>query len=82
MPKAVEAFTWDSIQVLMQAFNKVGANADGEKICEAIREKPYQGVFATYNFAAPDTNGVTITSFVFGKLVGGKYTRLPFRATE
>ena len=82
MPKAVEAFTWDSAQILMQAVNTVGVDADSEKICQAIREKPYQGVFATYNFAAPDTNGVTITSFVFGKLVNGKYTRLPFRASE
>jgi branched-chain amino acid transport system substrate-binding protein len=82
LPKFIEAFTWDALNILTNALNKVGPDAGGEKVCAAVREKPYAGVFATYDFAAPDMNGVTLSSFVFAKLVNGKYTRLPFRVKE
>ena len=82
LPKFIEAFTWDALNILTDALNKVGPDAGGEKVCAAVREKPYAGVFATYDFAAPDMNGVTLPSFVFAKLVNGKYTRLPFRVKE
>jgi branched-chain amino acid transport system substrate-binding protein len=82
LPKFIEAFTWDALVLLTDALAKVGPDAGGEKICAAVREKPYAGVFATYDFSAPDLNGVTMSSFVFAKLVHGKYTRLPFRVKE
>jgi branched-chain amino acid transport system substrate-binding protein len=81
LPKNVDAFVWDSLHVLTQVLAKAGPGADGEKICETIRQTPYAGVFANYNFAADDMNGVQLSSFVYSKLVGGQYTRLPFRAT-
>ena len=82
LPKNVDAFVWDSVHVLTQALAKAGPGADGEKICEAIRQTPYAGVFANYNFAADDMNGIQLSSFVYSKLVGGQYTRLPFRAAQ
>lgn len=81
LPKNVDAFVWDSLHVLTQALAKAGLGADGEKLCEAIRQTPYAGVFASYNFAADDMNGIQLSSFVYSRLVDGKYTRLPFRAT-
>jgi branched-chain amino acid transport system substrate-binding protein len=79
LPKNVEAMAFDGLHVLAQALGKVGPEAGGPKICEALRG-PYAGVFAQYNFAADDMNGVGPASFVYSKLVNGKYTRLPFRA--
>jgi len=35
-------------------------------------------VTATYNFAAPDMTGIELSSYVYSKLVNGKFTRLPF----
>ena len=80
LPKNVDAFVWDSLHVLRQALAKAGPGAEGEKICEAIRQTPYAGVFANYNFAADDMNGIQLSGFVYSKLVNGSYTRLPFRA--
>jgi branched-chain amino acid transport system substrate-binding protein len=79
LPKNVEAMAFDGLHVLAQALGKVGSEAGGPKICEALRG-PYAGVFAQYNFAADDMNGIGPASFVYSKLVAGKYTRLPFRA--
>lgn len=79
LPKNVEAMAFDGLHVLAQALGKVGPEAGGPKICEALRG-PYAGVFAQYNFAADDMNGIGPASFVYSKLVNGKYTRLPFRA--
>jgi branched-chain amino acid transport system substrate-binding protein len=79
LPKNVEAMAFDGLHVLALALGKVGPEAGGPKICEALRG-PYAGVFAQYNFAADDMNGIGPASFVYSKLVNGKYTRLPFRA--
>jgi len=79
LPKNVEAMAFDGLHALAQALGKVGPDAGGPKICEALRV-PYPGVFAQYNFAADDMNGIQPVSFVYSKLVNGKYTRLPFRA--
>ena len=43
---------------------------------------PYTGVLANYNFSADDMTGIPISSFIFSKLVGGKYTRTPFRVAQ
>ncbi len=43
---------------------------------------PYTGVLANYDFSADDMTGIPISSFIFSKLVGGKYTRTPFRVTQ
>ena len=79
LPKNVEAMAFDGLHVLAQALTKVGPDAGGPKICEALRV-PYAGVFAQFNFAADDMNGIQPASFVYTKLVNGKYTSLPFRA--
>jgi branched-chain amino acid transport system substrate-binding protein len=76
--KTFEAAAWDAVHIAMRAVEKVGPDAGGEKLCEAIRG-PYSGVMANYDFSAPDMTGVGLESFVFSKLVDGKYTRTPFR---
>ena len=79
LPKNVEAMSFDGLHALAQALGKVGPDGGGPKICEALRG-PYPGVFAQFNFAADDMNGIQPASFVYTKLVNGKYTTLPFRA--
>jgi branched-chain amino acid transport system substrate-binding protein len=79
LPKNYEAAGWDAVHILARALEKVGPEAGGEAIAKAIRE-PYKGVTATYNFAAPDMTGIELSSYVYSKLVNGKFTRLPFTA--
>ncbi len=79
LPKNYEAAGWDAVHILAQALDKVGPDAGGEAIAKAIRE-PYKGVTATYNFAASDMTGIELSSYVYSKLVNGKFTRLPFTA--
>ena len=43
---------------------------------------PYSGVLANYNFSADDMTGIPLSSYVFSKLVNGKYTRTPFRIAQ
>ena len=80
-PKNYEAAAWDAAHIIAAALNKAGADATGEKLCEAMKA-PYTGVLASYNFSADDMTGIPISSFVFPKLVGGKYTRTPFRVAQ
>ena len=77
LPKNYESAGWDAVHVLARALEKVGPEAGPEAIAKAIRE-PYKGVFATYNFAAPDMTGIELSSYIYSKLVNGKFTRLPF----
>jgi branched-chain amino acid transport system substrate-binding protein len=79
LPKNYEAAGWDAVHVLARALDKVGPDAAPEAIAMAIRE-PYQGVFAAYDFAAPDMTGIELGSYVYSKLVNGKFTRLAFTA--
>ena len=79
--KNFEAAAWDAVHVAMRALDKVGPDAGGQKLCEAMRE-PYSGVMANYNFAADDMTGIGLSSFVFSKLVNGQYTRTPFRINK
>jgi len=37
-------------------------------------------VLATYNFGAQDMTGIELSSYVYSKLMNGKFTRLPFKA--
>ncbi len=55
--KNFEAAAWDAVHVAMRALDKVGPEAGGEKLCEAMRE-PYSGVMANYNFTADDMTGI------------------------
>ena len=79
LPKNYEAAGWDAVHVLARALEKFGPDAASEDIAKAIRE-PYKGVFAAYDFAAQDMTGIELSSYVYSKLVNGKFTRLPFRA--
>ena len=79
--KNFEAAAWDAVHVAMLALAKVGPDAGGSKLCEAMRE-PYAGVMANYNFTADDMTGIGLSSFVFSKLVNGQFTRTPFRIAK
>jgi len=79
LPKNYEAAGWDAVHVLARALDKAGPDAPPEAIAAAIRG-PYKGAFATYNFAAPDMTGIELSSYVYSKLVKGKFTRLSFTA--
>lgn len=78
-PKNFEAAAWDAVHVMAQAVAKAGADATPQALCDAMRG-PYTGVLANYNFSADDMTGIQLSSYVYSKLVGGKYTRTPFRA--
>jgi len=79
--KNFEAIGWDAVHIMAQAIGKAGAGASPQAICDAMRG-PYSGVLATYDFSADDMTGIKLTSYVYSKLVGGKYTRLPFRVAQ
>jgi branched-chain amino acid transport system substrate-binding protein len=79
LPKNYEAAGWDAVHMIARALEKVGPDAAPEAIANALRE-PYKGVLATYNFAASDMTGIDLSSYVYSKLVSGKFTRLPFKA--
>lgn len=80
LPKNYEAAGWDAVHVLARALEKAGPDAPLAAIAQAVREQPHAGVLASYNFAAPDMTGIELSSYVYSKLVDGKFTRLPFRA--
>lgn len=80
-PKNYEAAAWDATQIIAAAIKKAGPDAGGEKLCEAMKV-PYSGVLASYDFTADDMTGIPVGSFIYSKLVGGKYTRTPFRVTQ
>ena len=75
-----ESAAFDALNMVVRAITKAGANASREAIALAMRE-PYDGVLARYNFGAPDMTGIELSSFVFSKLVQGKFSRLPFTAS-
>lgn len=78
VPKNFEAAGYDAVKAMSAAIAKAGPNAGGEKLCEAMRG-PYAGVLANYDFSADDMTGIALKSYIFSRLVAGKYTRLPFR---
>ena len=77
LPKNFEAGGWDAVHVLARAIEKVGPDASREAIATAMRG-PYEGALAAYDFSAPDMTGTELSSYVYSKLVKGKFTRLPF----
>ena len=80
-PKNYEAAAWDAAHIIAAAIRKAGPDAGGEKICAAMKT-PYSGVLASYDFSADDMTGIPVGSYIYSKLVGGKYTRTPFRVTQ
>lgn len=81
LPKNFEAAAYDAVGIVAAAIAKAGANASRSAIADAMRG-PYEGVLAHYNFAAPDMTGIELSSYVFSRLVKGKFTRLPFSITS
>jgi len=79
LPKNYEAAGFDAVNALARALEKAGPDAAPEAIAKALRE-PYKGVLATYNFGAQDMTGIELSSYVYSKLMNGKFTRLPFKA--
>ncbi len=79
LPKNYEAAGFDAVNALARALEKVGPDAAPDALAKALRE-PYKGVLATYNFGAQDMTGIELSSYVFSKLMNGKFTRLPFKA--
>ncbi|MBM3393702.1 MAG: amino acid ABC transporter substrate-binding protein [Betaproteobacteria bacterium] len=79
LPKNYEAAGWDAVHMLARALEKVGPDANSETLAKALRE-PYKGELAAYNFGASDMTGIELSSYVYSKLVKGKFTRLPFTA--
>lgn len=83
LPKNFEAAAWDGLHVVAAGIEAAGGGgAARDAIAKAIRDKPYAGVMASYNFAAADLTGIELTSYNYSKLVKGKITRLPFRVTK
>ena len=80
LPKNFEAAGYDAVQMVARAIAKAGPAASREAIAVALRE-PYQGAMAAYNFGAADMTGIELSSYVYSRLVKGKFTRLPFKAT-
>lgn len=79
VPKNFDAAGWDAVQVIAKALETAGVNATRQEIAKAIRQ-PHAGVMAKYNFAADDMTGIDLSSYIYSKLVKGKFTRLPFTA--
>ena len=80
-PKNYEAAALDAAIIIAAALKKAGPDATGQKLCDAMKA-PYSGVLANYDFSADDMTGIPVSSFIYSKLVGGKYTRTPFRVTQ
>lgn len=79
LPKNYEAAGWDAVHIIARALEKVGPDAGSEALAAAMRE-PYKGELASYNFGAADMTGIELSSYVYSRLVNGKFTRLPFTA--
>ena len=79
LPKNYEAAGWDAVHVAAKAIETAGPNATRAEIAKAMRGS-YSGTLASYNFAADDMTGIELSSYVYSKLVKGRFTRLPFAA--
>ncbi|HEV2510327.1 ABC transporter substrate-binding protein [Bosea sp. (in: a-proteobacteria)] len=76
-PKNQEAAAWDGVHIVAKAAAKAGPKAGPKELSAAIRE-PYAGVMAAYDFSKDDMTGVQLSSYVFSKLVKGRFERLLF----
>lgn len=79
LPKNFESAGWDAVHITAKAIETAGPNAARQDIAKAIRGQ-YAGVMAKYNFAADDMTGIQLSSYIYSRLVKGKFTRLPFAA--
>jgi branched-chain amino acid transport system substrate-binding protein len=79
LPKNYEAAGWDAVNIAAKAIETAGPNATRADIAKAMRGS-YSGTLANYNFAADDMTGIELSSYVYSKLVKGRFTRLPFTA--
>lgn len=78
-PKNFAAAGWDSVMVLAAALKDAGPNHSGDKLCSAIR-RVHQGAMTRYDFTAPDMGGFILGGYTYSKLVGGRYTRIDYKA--
>lgn len=81
LPKHFSAAGWDAVMVLASALKAAGQDTSGEKLCAASRTA-HQGVMTRYDFAAPDMGGLTLSGYTYSKLVGGRFTRIDYRAAK
>lgn len=80
-PKAIEAWGWDALNVLVRGLASTGPEPAKGKLCEAVRGK-FEGVNADYNFLAPDMTGLKLSDYVFSRVVNGKFTRMDYRIAD
>ncbi len=81
LPKHFSAAGWDALMSLAEVLKTAGGDAAPEKLCEGMR-RPYQGAMTKYDFSAPDMGGMTLAGFTYSKLVGGRFTRLDYKAAK
>jgi branched-chain amino acid transport system substrate-binding protein len=79
LPKNYESAGWDAVHIAAGALTKAGGDAAPDAIAQAMRG-PHKGVLASYNLAAEDMTGIEVSSYIYSKLVNGRFTRLPFTA--
>jgi branched-chain amino acid transport system substrate-binding protein len=81
LPKNFEAAGWDAVQIAAKAIEKAGPNGTPKDIANAMRGV-HPGVMAKYDFSQDDLTGIDLGSYVFSKVVKGKFERLPFVAQQ
>ena len=79
LPKNFESAGWDAVNILAKAIAKAGPDSSRQEVAKAVRG-PHAGVLARYDFAADDMTGIDLSSYVYSKLVKGRFSRLPFTA--
>jgi branched-chain amino acid transport system substrate-binding protein len=79
LPKNFEAAGWDAVQIIAKGIEKAGSNGTPKDIANAIRGV-HQGAMAKHDFSQDDLTGIDLGSYVFSKVVKGKFERLPFVA--
>jgi branched-chain amino acid transport system substrate-binding protein len=81
LPKHFAAAGWDAVMVLAATLKDAGANASGDKLCATLRRQ-HEGAMTRYDFAAPDMGGLTLGGYTYSKLVGGRFTRIAYKAAK
>lgn len=81
LPKHFEAAGYDALMAIAAAMKKSGDTGTNGALCKELRA-PYQGAFALYDFSAEDLGGLKLESFNYSLLTNGKFSRLPFKASE
>jgi len=81
LPKSIEAFGWDALQLVAKGLAATGPEPAEGKLCETVRGM-FEGVNADYDFSADDMTGLRLTDYVFSRVVDGKFTRLEYRIAD